>query len=224
MKVLLYSRYGQYAKEIEDQIKKSGLEIVDKNPDVVITHGGDGTILGAERDYPGIPKLPLRNSTHCHLCSRLPNEEILKLLIENKLKPKEFIKLQAEIGSLQLVALNDIVIAHKIPNLALRYKVNDGSEMIGDGLVIATPFGSTGYFNSITHQVVTEGFGLAYNNVHPFPQEAFTVFPETGLVKVEITRGPGVLAADNDPQLIDLNEGDKIFVRKFTQTARILLP
>lgn len=222
MKVLLYSRYGKYAEEIEDQIKDADLEIVDKNPDIVITHGGDGTILGAERDYPGIPKLPLRNSAICHLCSPLPNEKVLELLSKNLLKTKELIKLEASVNGRILVALNDVVIAHKFPNLALRFKI-DSKEMIGDGVVIATPFGSTGYFYSITHRAITKGIGLAFNNIHN--QEVKPrVLEEDTEIKVTITRGPGVLAADNDPRLIDLKEGEEITVKKSPHSAKILAP
>ncbi|MCL4397991.1 hypothetical protein M1403_03115 [Patescibacteria group bacterium] len=231
MQVFLYSQYGRYPKEIEKTVKEMGLEIVKKNPEVVITFGGDGTLLGAERDFPGVPKLTLRNSEICHFCSPLPNEEILKLLAHNQLETRELIKLEADFNKHKLTALNDIVVAHKFPNTALRFRVftsdqqpATSNQLIGDGVVISTPFGSTGYFNAITHQVVVSGLGLAYNNIHPFPNEAFTIYPEETVIKVTITRGPGVLAADNDPHLIDLKEGDEVVIKKSSQTTKVLIP
>lgn len=220
MKVLLYSRFGEYPKEIEELVKSFGLEIVKKNPKVVITYGGDGTLLGAERDYPEIPKLILKNSQICHLCFPLSNEKLLKLFTENKLKIKEFSKLEAVVGNKKITALNDIIIAHKFPNLAIRFEIFQ-KKYIGDGLVFSTPFGSTGYFYSITKKTFTNGFGVAFNNIHN-SNEKIKLFSEE--ITVFITRGPAVLASDNDQNLINLEENKEIIIRKAPQAARLLLP
>ncbi len=45
MKVLLYSRFGQYPQEIEGLVKSFGLEIVKENPEVVISFGGERKII-----------------------------------------------------------------------------------------------------------------------------------------------------------------------------------
>jgi NAD+ kinase len=230
MRILLYGRYGEFPQELEKLVKSFNLEIYPTKPkgrsgvvDVVICYGGDGTLLGAERDYPGIPKLPLKNSGHCHLCSNIPNEKLLGLLVKNSLKFKEFNKIEALIGNKKIIALNDIIIAHKFPNSAIRFRVNDGPELIGDGVVISTVFGSTGYFNSITHHVITDGIGIAFNNIHPGPK-SFEIVSEDAVIKIALTRGPAVLAADNDPNLIDFAENQEIFVKKSDQIATILTP
>ena len=220
-KVLLYGRFGQHPKEIEDQVKSLGFDIVKTNPEVVITYGGDGTILGAERDFPKIPKLPLKNSRNCHLCSPLPNVKLLELLRDNKLNPKKYLKLEATVGAKKVIALNDLVIAHKYPNIAIRFKIDSKEENIGDGVVFATPFGSTGYFYSITKSTFTTGFGMALNNIHVNDRH-WELLPERQTVKVVITRGPAVLAADNDPNLIGLPESCEVVIRKSKETAYIL--
>ncbi len=38
-------------------LKKKGLAYVSKNPTLVLTLGGDGTLFLSERKFPGIPKL-----------------------------------------------------------------------------------------------------------------------------------------------------------------------
>lgn len=220
MKVLLYSRFGEYPKEIEGLVKSFELEIVKQNPEVVISFGGDGTLLGAERDYPEIPKIILKNSQICHLCTVLPNEKILELLSKNKLKIKEFIKLEAVVGNKKITALNDIIIAHKFPNLAIRFEIFQ-KKYIGDGLVFSTPFGSTGYFYSITKKTFKNGFGIAFNNIHN-GNEKIKLFSEK--TTVLITRGPAVLASDNDQNLINLEENQEIIIRRAPQPARLLLP
>lgn len=220
MKVLLYSRFGEYPKEIEGLVKSFGLEIVENNPEVVICYGGDGTLLGAERDYPEIPKIILKNSQICHLCSPLSNEKLLAMLASNKLKVKKFIKLEARVGDKKITALNDIIIAHKLPNLAIRFEVFQ-KKYIGDGLVISTPFGSTGYYYSITKTSFTKNIGVALNNVHGLKNDFFVT---AKLIAIKILRGPAVLASDNDPHLLNLFPSAEILVRRAPQAARLLLP
>jgi hypothetical protein len=103
MKVLLYGKNGIYPSEIETEIKASGLEIVKENPEVVITFGGDGTFIGAERDFPSIPKFPLRNSRVCHICSSLPNEVLIQKIAAGTVKSKTFVKLSTEFGGQTLL-------------------------------------------------------------------------------------------------------------------------
>ena len=149
MKVLLYSRNGQYPKSLEQPVKNRGLEIVQQNPDVVITFGGDGTLLGAERDFPQIPKLPLKDSGVGFHTISLPIEQTLDLFVQNKLRLQDFFKLEAIAGDHKIVALNEISIRNKLINSALRYDVSITNQseqplnfdnLIGDGLIIATPF------------------------------------------------------------------------------------
>ncbi len=242
MRVLLYGRFGIHPGEVEELIRVHGLEIITPPvppdspgvaPDVVVTYGGDGTLLGSERDYPGIPKLPLRNSQICHLCSALPNERMLELLAQNKLHTRYLMKLEAVTGKQKITALNDIILAHKFPNTAIRFRLASPdplpryhaapTDLIGDGLVIATPFGSTGYFYSITHKTFSGGLALAFNNLHNSRQK-MQLFPETKTVSISLTRGPAVLAADNDPNLLDLPESAEIQIKKSKQVAKILTP
>ncbi|OGG07257.1 hypothetical protein A2872_01475 [Candidatus Gottesmanbacteria bacterium RIFCSPHIGHO2_01_FULL_42_12] len=223
MKVLLYGRYGRHADEVENLVKSFGIEVVRDNPEVVIAFGGDGTILGAERDWPDIPKLALKNSKNCHLCAPLPNEKMLELLSENKLTVKEYMKLEATVGDRKMTALNDVIIAHKHPNMAIRFAVDGGSEFVGDGLIFATPFGSTGYFYSVTKTMFDKGIGLAFNNIHILDIRE-QIYAEDAKIKILLTRGPAVLAVDNDPNLLSLPDSSEILVKKSPLTAKILVP
>jgi len=73
MKVLLT---GKNSQDIENLLKSLGFEMVKSNPDVIISFGGDGTLLSAEREYPGVPKLPIRNSQFCHKCAEHADEHL----------------------------------------------------------------------------------------------------------------------------------------------------
>lgn len=224
MRVLLYGKFGKYPKEIEEIVKSSGLEIVQKDPEVIICYGGDGTVLGAERDYPGIPKLPLRSSQNCSVYSSLPREELLKMLAENKLHTVEYLKIKATACDYSITALNDIVIGHKFPNAAIRFIVHpEKEELVGDGVVVATPFGSTGYFYSITRKSFKKGIGVAFNNPHKqaVPEQ---ILDEEASIKIVLTRGPAVLTGDNNPNMFDLAENQEIVISKAPDKAKILVP
>lgn len=233
MKALLYGKYGEYPAGLEKDVAEAGVEIVKENPELIITFGGDGTLLGAERDYPGVPKLPLRDSKFCHVCAPMPNAEILKLLARGEMRLTEFSKVEAAVGDRKLTALNDIILRNKLPNSALRFKVavrSGGKEeafdnLTGDGLIVATPFGATGYYQSITKQTFSGGFGLAFNNLHTIEKEGpiYIMLEEIFELKITIGRGPAVLAADNDPEMAEPAEGTEIAVRKSTDKGRIYL-
>jgi NAD+ kinase len=112
-------------------------------------------------------------------------------------------------------------------NSAVRYRlwINDepfhgGHEIIGDGLVISTPFGSTAYFNHITRGVFHLGIGIAFKA--PVEQTSHIIVPEQAQFRVAFTRGPAVLAFDNSPDYFDLGKDDELIVRKSDQPATIL--
>lgn len=226
MRILLYGRNNSVPKELLELVSKyNGLEIVQKDPETVITYGGDGTIIGSEAIYPGIPKLPLKNSENCHLCYPMSNEILLDKLLKGSLVTKIFEKIEAKIRDNIYIAFADVVIAHKYPNSAIRFKIEEFGDLIyiGDGLLCSTPFGSTGYFYSITRSSFKSGFGIALNNIHN-SLERERVLDWSDSVNIEIVRGPAVFAWDNDPNILDLKEGEKILIRKSEKVARILAP
>ena len=78
--------HGKDKGKISGLVSKYGFEIVEKNPDFIISFGGDGTVMLSESVYPGIPKIILRNSHVCKLCSSLENEEVLERVKSGKYK------------------------------------------------------------------------------------------------------------------------------------------
>ncbi len=221
---------GLAKKLIEKKLPEYGLNLDKKNPDVVISFGGDGTALYAERVYPGIPRVLIKHSKVCQKCKLGTHDfsEVLKALKENKYKVIEEIKVEGIVNDdpkKKLIGLNEIGIHHKIPTKTIRLRVNVDSkvvadEMIGDGIVVATPYGSTAYFHSITRKTFSKGLGLAFNN--PKKMRKGLVVNDDSVIEVDVLRGMGWMTADNNEKMITVRRGDRIKIKKYKGKARII--
>ena len=123
-----------------------------------------------------------------------------------------------------LTALNDVFLHNADFASALRYRVKiDGelyaNEVAGDGVCLATPHGSSAYYRSITHSLFRTGIGLAFSN--STEEVDHLVLDENSSVEVTITRGPGILLADNSPERITVNEGDTVVFSKSEEYAQV---
>ena len=221
MKVLLY---GKTSKSIEEMVKKFGFELVSSNPDVVISYGGDGTLLSTERKFPHIPKLPIRSSQLYHKCPKHTDELMLKKLLEGKLHLKEYKKLVTTILYKNFYALNDFVIRNSDTTHSIRFKTSETNDqlLIGDGVVISTPLGSTAYFKSITSKSFKSGFGMTFNNITKRIPPVY--FKEKDQVTFNLVRGKATLSFDNNPDIFTLDEGSELIFSLSDQTAQIYEP
>ncbi len=235
MNILLY---GHEAEKLRPLIEKhAALHIVSKDPDTVVCFGGDGTLLAAERLWPGVPKVPLRNSRRGARCIPDPPEVVIARLAQGRLVPHGHLKLACDVeleskrAAHHLVALNEVSGHMGRVTSSLRYRVwFDGQaygsapdhEIIGDGFVVCSPFGSTAYFNQITRGVFWQGIGVAfkYTNEHT----THVIVPEDTVVRVQITRGPAVIAHDSAPEIFDADAGDTLTIRRAEEKAILLMP
>lgn len=225
MKIAIVSKDDEACERCEKEAAKYGLKYDEKNPEVVLTYGGDGTLLHAERQYPGIPKLPLRKSATCQKCHDHEIEHAIDLLSQGKYGEEEMLKLEATVKGETLIGLNDIIIRNKNLEHAIRFDliVDDKTlfeHLIGDGLVAATPFGSTAYYSSITKEPFGHGIGLALNNV--MKEIEPMLLDETCKIKIKIVRGPAEIAADNMRSKILLEEGDEIAIKAAEEKAVLI--
>lgn len=227
--------FGSHAENLKDTVSRfSNLSVVEGNPEVVVCYGGDGTLLAAERAYPGVPKVPVLNSRRGHRCIPHPAGEVLEGLAAGKLIANSYTKIRAEVhrdGAPllpdDLVALNEFNVHMGLINSAVRFQLwfngepyEDGMELLGDGLVVCTPFGSTAYFAQITRGIFTTGLGIAFKSTNAHVDHV--VVPDDTEFRARITRGPAVLAYDSADQYVELVEDDELVVEKHQQPATIL--
>jgi len=220
---------------VERELTKRGFVLDKFKPDVVVSIGGDGSALTAEHLYPGVPRLTIKHSKRCAKCAVGDGHnlgEVIGKLAEKQYKISEEMKVEGSVVSTgsrsraeRLVGLNEINVSHSLPTCAIRFDVFiDGrpvsTDVIGDGAVVATPYGSTAYFRVITGRKFSKGIGIALNNSNKDVKYHFA--GEDSEVRIRVNRGPAVMCADNNTTMVQLDEGDTVVVRKAKDKARLI--
>jgi len=232
MKVLLF---GAKSGDVKDEIAKHpGLALVSADPDAVVCYGGDGTLLTAEHEWPCVPKVPIRNSRRGNRCIAHPAAEVIERLAAGTLVRTEYLKIECALrraGAAKpdspLTAMNEFNLHMARINSAVRFRMwlddepyNAGQEILGDGFVISTPFGSTAYFDHITRGFFHSGIGIAFKSTSEHTNHV--IVSDNVVFRIVIARGPATLAYDNSTEYIDVAEGDEIVVRKHPRPAVIM--
>jgi len=228
-RIAIISKSKKDLPEIKRLLKEQGFSFSTKKPEMVICHGGDGTLLIGEHKYPGVPKIALRNSLTCIKCDDVPLKEVFKKIINKEFFIEEHKKLEVNIYSKNkknnMVCLNDFILRNSNISRAIRFslKINDKTIhrlIIGDGLVVSTPFGSTAYFKNITKTSFKEGFGLAYNNTNLREKTLF--LDDDDVIELELIRGPADASADHQLHPKQLDEKARIIINKSKEIAKII--
>lgn len=211
-----------------DDIRKELVNFpLQEDPDdfeVVITYGGDGALLGAEREFPGVPKLAIRDAATAPTCTCHQLRRVLGDFCSGRLRAFELPKIQAVCNNKILTAVNDLFLHNLDRSSALRYQVEiDGElyapEVLGDGVCMATVHGSTAYYRSITRSIFRVGLGLAFSNS---TEEADHLVLDSGsMVKLTVIRGPGIVVADNNPETVTVEVGESVFFSQSNEKALV---
>ena len=218
-------------KAIKKMLLKKGFIVSACKPDIIVSYGGDGTFLACERNYPGIPKILLREKgekTKEIDVTLNEFERVLEKVRKGLYKIVEFYKVEAIYNTKKLIGLNEVQIRNKLPIEALRFSVKINGKVlrnvVADGILVATPFGSTGYFSSMGGRKFNKGLGVCLNNPY-FPKDKrkkCMIVSEKKKIYVKINYGDAYLAADNNRNIISLRIGDKVLVRKSDEKARVI--
>jgi len=218
-------------KPLEKELKKHGYILEKLKPDFVVSFGGDGSALMAEQLYSEVPRLAIKHSKTCKKCTIGEGHDfsgIIEKLKKKRYKIVEEHKVEGRVNNDKhkvLVALNEINVAHAIPIRAIRFDVSvDGkpveTQLIGDGAIVATPYGSTAYFYIIAGRSFSDKLGIAFNNVNK--KIKYRLADLDSSVKIHVNRGPAFMCADNNTTMIPLRDGDTITVKLSKQKAKII--
>lgn len=123
-------------------------------PDLVLVLGGDGAMLGAVRAF-ALDPVPILgiNFGYLGFLAGTPSScafDVLDGVLAGETEPEERMRLVAEFdGGQRAVALNDVVLQRGSHQGLLTSSLSVGDEWVtnlrGDGVVVATPSGSTAY-------------------------------------------------------------------------------
>lgn len=207
--------------------------------DIVVVVGGDGTLLGVGRKIAGanIPVVGI-NMGRLGYMTDIPLQEINAVLpdiLAGRYESDTRHLLQASIihrdqVSAEGLALNDVVMNRSsvAGMVELTVSVN-GSFMYNqrsDGLIVATPTGSTAYSLSaggpILHPRV---FGIVLAPIAPHAlSNRPIVLPADAEITIEVAGGKDVSVNFDMQSLTLLQTGDKVLVKKSDKTVTLLHP
>lgn len=226
MKVAIVKKEKEGLEGFRKELERH-FTIVSENPDLVLSIGGDGTVLYSERQYPGVPKLMIRDKSICRRCDEEEIGDIAEKLSKHDYDIEKRRKLEATATKggreIRKLAANDIVVRNDEQIYALRFRLDvDGKvydEMIGDGIVVSTPFGSGGYFYSITRKDFSKGIGIAFNNT---TEEYEHLILDDPVIEMRILRNRACVSADNDQELIRIDQDGKVQIRQSDEIFRLI--
>jgi NAD+ kinase len=208
---------------IATELKEKGLSFkeINKNADIVITIGGDGTILMAlsEIDKP----IFAINSGGIGFLSEVESKyaiEGLKQLIEGKYNVEERAKLQITLDGKRLPdATNEVTIqtARIAKILYLKIFVDDEiiESMGADGVIIATPTGSTSYSLSVGGPIMDP----TVNAMIIAPLAAFKLSARPWIIPLDRKVGVHLLPKSKETNLVI----DGRFLAPVTQESNIVI-
>lgn len=250
MRYYVISNDGTQQEEWVTTLEERGFDVVDEyEPDaIVITLGGDGTILYAARTCSDPTIMPVRTGGSKGFKTQLESDQLVQTLDrlesgtnEDTYTIREHRKIAAYHDGTQLrrefTAVNEVSVHHSSPTLAavLTMQIQDGDDhyefdrIVGDGVLVATPFGSTAYYQSITNGTFSEGLGVAFNNVHtPVETPDYLVLSSDAVVEVEMLESvhasSAVLTRDNAEETYELAVDEPIEIRQADESVEILEP
>ena len=153
--------YDFLCEQVIDTLSATPFTSIDDNIDVVISVGGDGTFLRTAEQVAGkcIPILGI-NAGRLGFLADISKEQIacaIDELFAGNYKVEERTMLQVEVDSLPIdytpYALNEVAILKQDTSSMISINATLGGNFLNnyqaDGLLVATPTGSTGYALSI---------------------------------------------------------------------------
>jgi NAD+ kinase len=176
------AKHGDAAKEIDI------VEELPRQPDLCLVLGGDGTILYALRHFArtGVPVFGVNFGTVGFLAAveRDEAEEGMRRALAGETEVIELPGLEVEVDGTPRVALNDVSFLRRpherVPELSYRITGEEVGHVRCDGLVAATPVGSTGYNLANQGPILAwgvKGYVVSYVAPHSLTARALVVAP-----------------------------------------------
>lgn len=210
-------------------------ELVCENSDVLVTLGGDGTLISAVRrshDY-DIPVFGIHAGKLGFLADidMAELDEFIDKLVVGDYRIDKRAVLRAELitkeGSIKLVAFNDIVMTRpsisKMIHLDTFVDNKPFNTYYGDGVIVSTPTGSTAYNLSSGGPVLfplTQVFALTPISPHSLTQRP-VVLPGHFTIEMKTTDASALVVVDGQ-DMYDFGSADVIRIRLSSKSAQLI--
>ena len=233
----------QAERRVEGEHHYTDPALIPEDTQCILVLGGDGTLLQAARDvvHREIPMLGINLGTLGFLAEidKTSIYTALDKLFEDDYEIEERMMLTGTVWrgdkiTGQDVALNDIVISRVGPPLRVigfNNYVNDGylNSYNADGIIIATPTGSTGYSLSCGGPIISPNAAMTVMTpIAPHTLNTRSIiFPEDDVITVELGEGRrqiqenGLASFDGDVE-VPMSTGDRIVIKKASVSVKIL--
>lgn len=229
------------AVELDDAVRSGAparsMEEIGATCGLVIVLGGDGTFISVARQLAahGVPIIGVNQGrlgflTDLSLAS-LP--DTLPRLLAGEYREERRILLSATssvAGSPEYLAVNDVVVnrggATSLVDLEISLNDRFAYGFRADGVIVATPTGSTAYALSAGGPIMAP-FVNAFTIV-PIAPHALTnrpiVVADDSVIRITVARAREALASIDGHHMIPLNEGDSVVLKRADATVRLWHP
>ncbi|MGB1459951.1 MAG: NAD(+)/NADH kinase [Gammaproteobacteria bacterium] len=204
--------------------------------DLIIVFGGDGTLLRAARNYleHNIPILGINMGTVGFLTDiKIEDfESVIKDVLVGNCEIEERNLVCASFGNNSVYGLNEIVIHSGAYTQLMRYRLSVNEKIVyeqrSDGLIIATPTGSTAYALSAGGPIIHPGLDV-WTILPMLPQSMSSrpfVISSNQIAKVNLLNGPlneAKICADGQDD-ISVPYIEDITISKMKESLRLVHP
>ncbi|MEA3195746.1 MAG: kinase [Betaproteobacteria bacterium] len=230
-------------REIREFLSARGCEVLKDGAgaDLAIVVGGDGTMLATARDLvpKGVPLVGI-NQGRVGFMTDIGRDDMssaIGAILEGRYVVEERSLLDAEIvregkSMLRTVALNEAVVGKGSQGRLIEFELSLDGEFVyalrADGIIVATPTGSTAYALSaqgpILHPAVP-ALALVPLNPHTLSARPVSV-SDRCVIDIALARTPGIDAQTyfDGFALAELAPGDHLVLKRSSHVARFVHP
>ena len=229
-------------REMQRFLEQRGCEVLkpgDTKADLAIVIGGDGTMLAAARNLVrhGVALIGV-NQGRVGFMTDIGRDDMqagIGAVLDGKFLLEERSLLDAEIlregkSVLRTLALNEAVVGKGAQGRLIEFELSIDGEFVyalrADGVIVATPTGSTAYAMSaqgpILHPAVP-ALALVPLNPHTLSARPVSV-SDTSRIEISLVRAVDARAHFDGFALTDMQEGDRLVLKRSADTVRFVHP
>ena len=222
-------RAGEIAKLLHD----GGIEVSLEEPGLVISLGGDGTMLRAAQyaHAADVPLLGVNLGTLGYLTEVDAQHEVeaVRRVLAGDHETQDRMMLACEVEGDAYVALNEVLVERPARRRLVRLGVRVGGESLGDfnadGIIVATPTGSTAYALSAGGPIVSpraECVVVVPVSPHMVFARPFVLAPDEVVEVTVLEAEPGASLSLDGHLGRDLRPGAQVVVRRHERPLKLV--